>query len=143
LPSFSFDDAVHAEVSARCIDAAVDGLRADLVMLRAARALAALEEAKTITTRHVERVADAVLQHRRRESGREPQTAGDESRQSTMQSADNDVKDDRRGGSHSPTSPLPSSERDVRGEEDWGYLPPEPAGMSKVKGVIPLSAKKR
>ncbi|OXH82763.1 magnesium chelatase, partial [Burkholderia multivorans] len=40
LPALQFDDAVHARVSARCIEAAVDGLRADLVMLRAARALA-------------------------------------------------------------------------------------------------------
>ncbi|MEA3122482.1 MAG: magnesium chelatase subunit [Paraburkholderia sp.] len=143
LPRFSFDDAVYAEVSARCIDAAVDGLRADLVMLRAARALAALEQAETVTTKHVERVADAVLQHRRRESGREPQGASDESRKSTRQTADNDVEEDRRGGSHSQSSSLPSSERDVRGKEDWGHLPPEPAGMSNVKGVIPLSAKKR
>ena len=36
--ALDFDDAVHARVSALCIDAAVDGLRADLVMLRAARA---------------------------------------------------------------------------------------------------------
>jgi magnesium chelatase subunit I len=36
LAALDFDDAVHARVSALCIDAAVDGLRADLVMLRAA-----------------------------------------------------------------------------------------------------------
>jgi magnesium chelatase subunit I len=41
LPQLSFDDDVHDAVSARCIEARVDGLRADLVMLRAARALAA------------------------------------------------------------------------------------------------------
>ncbi|MBF3555489.1 hypothetical protein ISF72_30260, partial [Burkholderia pseudomallei] len=26
---------------------------------------------------------------------------------------------------------------------DWGYLPPEPAGIAPVKGVIPLPLKKR
>src|SRR6202012_1126071 len=49
LPPLVFDDAVHAQVSALCIDAAVDGLRADLVMLRAARALAAWEQAREVT----------------------------------------------------------------------------------------------
>ncbi|HWX12253.1 MAG TPA: AAA family ATPase [Trinickia sp.] len=144
LPRFSFDEAVHAEVSARCIDAAVDGLRADLVMLRAARALAALEQAETVTTRHVDRVADAVLQHRRRESGREPHAAARDEPWSSMRGAANGAGDDnRRDESNSHASPLPSSGRQGSGETDWGYLPPEPAGMSNVKGVIPLSAKKR
>jgi magnesium chelatase subunit I len=67
LLSLAFDDAVHARVSALCIEAHVDGMRADLVMLRAARALAALEGAGAIEVDHVERVADAVLRHRRRE----------------------------------------------------------------------------
>ncbi|MEK8040634.1 magnesium chelatase, partial [Burkholderia contaminans] len=26
---------------------------------------------------------------------------------------------------------------------DWGYLPPEPAGLRDVKGVVPLPLKKR
>jgi magnesium chelatase subunit I len=143
LPRFSFDEAVHAEVSARCIDAAVDGLRADLVMLRAARALAALEQAEAVTTRHVERVADAVLQHRRRESRHEPQAARDEPWSSTRGTANGGGEGNRRDESNSHISPLPSSERQGSGETDWGYLPPEPAGMSNVKGVIPLAAKKR
>ena len=116
LASFDFDDAVHARVSTLCIEAHVDGLRADIVMLRAARALAALEGAASVTVTHVERVADAVLKHRRHE-GQEPSrdAAGRES----------------------------SSSRDTSaGESDWGYLPPEPAGMSKVKQVRPLAAKK-
>ncbi len=148
LPRFSFDEAVHAEVGARCIDAAVDGLRADLVMLRAARALAALEQAETVTTRHVERVADAVLQHRRRESGREPRAMARDEPSSTMRgagngAADNGAANNRRDGSSSHTSAPPLIEQQGRSEHDWGYLPPEPAGMSNVKGVIPLAAKKR
>jgi magnesium chelatase subunit I len=67
LPELDFNDAVHARVSELCIAADVDGLRADLVMLRAARALAALEAASCIDVSHVDRVADAVLRHRRRE----------------------------------------------------------------------------
>ncbi len=67
LSSLPIGDDVHDAVSARCVEAAVDGMRADLVMLRAARALAALESATAITREHVERVADLVLRHRRRE----------------------------------------------------------------------------
>ncbi|WP_250529526.1 AAA family ATPase [Caballeronia sp. ATUFL_F1_KS4A] len=115
LSSFDFDDAVHARVSELCIEAHVDGLRADIVMLRAARALAALEEAAGVNVTHVERVADAVLTHRRREGeapSREP--AGRES-----------------------TSPDAGSN-----QADWGYMPPEPTGTAKVKQVRPLAAKK-
>ncbi|CCD39609.1 ChlI component of cobalt chelatase involved inB12 biosynthesis [Candidatus Paraburkholderia kirkii UZHbot1] len=115
LACFHFDDAVHARVSELCIAAQVDGLRADLVMLRAARALAAFEGASTVTVTHVERVADAVLQHRRREGqvpSQEPATRDSTRREAT--------------GS----------------ESNWGYLPPEPTGMAKVKHVRPLAAKK-
>jgi magnesium chelatase subunit I len=68
-----------------------------------------------VTVTHVERVADAVLQHRRREGqvpSQEPATRDSTRREAT--------------GS----------------ESDWGYLPPEPTGMAKVKHVRPLAAKK-
>ncbi|WP_341319344.1 ATP-binding protein [Paraburkholderia sp. IMGN_8] len=131
LPQLAFDDAVHAHVSALCIAAAVDGLRADLVMLRAARALAAFEQAAAVTTEHVERVAEAVLMHRRHE--REPR-AGDEAR---------DNAEPRHLASDAvETSSQDSALSTAAGDSDWGYLPPEPAGITQVKGVIPLSAKK-
>ena len=59
-----WNDAVHEAVSRQCIAAHVDGLRADLVMLRAARALAAWEGNDAVTTRHVTDVAPLVLLHR-------------------------------------------------------------------------------
>ncbi|WP_321794000.1 ATP-binding protein [Caballeronia sp. J97] len=115
LASFDFDDAVHARVSELCIDAHVDGLRADIVMLRAARALAALESASSVAVTHVERVADAVLKHRRRETESPSREAA--GRESTSRDA----------GS---------------GDADWGAMPPEPTGTAKVKQVRPLAAKK-
>jgi len=65
IADLTFSDVVHRQVSQRCLDAGVDGLRADLVMLKAARALAALEAASAIDVGHVERVAAMVLLHRR------------------------------------------------------------------------------
>jgi magnesium chelatase subunit I len=124
LPQLSFDDAVHAHVSALCIDAAVDGLRADLVMLRAARALAALEQADAIGAQHVDRVAQAVLVHRRHHRETAP----------ASHARDNQA---------TPRELPPASSPDAAGDSDWGYMPPEPAGTTHVKDVIPLGVKKR
>jgi magnesium chelatase subunit I len=138
LPQLAFDDAVHAHVSALCIDAAVDGLRADLVMLRAARALAALEQAGAVTVRHVECVAEAVLMHRRRQRRQDDGPAESDARdgaadRQTASNADHSAASAREAA-RSPA---------VEGENDWGYLPPEPAATTHVKRVLPLDAKKR
>lgn len=143
LPMLSFDDAVHAHVSLRCIDAAVDGLRADLVMLRAARALAALEQAVDVTVAHVERVADAVLRHRRHDAGQGAQrgdaaAAGEADDGSRSSAAASNVA----SGGAANGGPSANAET-ANGGDDWGYLPPEPSGIVPVKGVVPLSAKKR
>ena len=114
LPSLEFDDAVHARVSELCIGARVDGLRADLVMLRAARALAALEEASAVNVQHVERAAESVLLHRRKE-GSAPGDQG--AAQPRAQTKDN-------------------------GDASFGYMPPEPVDITIVKNVRPLTAKK-
>ncbi|KXU87178.1 magnesium chelatase [Paraburkholderia monticola] len=131
LPLLGFDDAVHAQVSALCIDAAVDGLRADLVMLRAARALAAFEQADAVTVRHVERVADAVLLHRRRQHD---SPDADRRRQEG---------EPRPPGAADSASNDPVATTTTSTDTDWGYLPPEPTATVPVKGVIPLDAKKR
>ncbi|MBC8750667.1 MULTISPECIES: ATP-binding protein [Paraburkholderia] len=131
LPLLSFDDAVHARVSALCIDAAVDGLRADLVMLRAARALAAFERADAVTVQHVERVADAVLLHRRRQH--DSQHANQ--RQQEGEARPQDIAGSASGHTTASTTSC--------ADPDWGYLPPEPMAAVPVKGVIPLDAKKR
>ncbi|MEX3959611.1 ATP-binding protein [Trinickia sp. EG282A] len=147
LPALSFDDAVHADVSARCIEAAVDGMRADLVMLRAARALAAIDGAAKVTTQHVERVAEAVLRHRRRERpGERSSEAGDEVPRSASNRENGDAFANEAGDGQTPHLPMtarPPNDQRGRDNHDWGYLPPEPAGMVDVKGVIPLASKKR
>ncbi|MFM0594362.1 ATP-binding protein [Paraburkholderia dilworthii] len=156
LPQLAFDDAVHARVSALCIDAAVDGLRADLVMLRAARALAALEQAAAVTAEHVDRVAEAVLVHRRHQ--RESSAPGESRDGDAGRQGRSGDEPERRAESSSSAVSSASSSASSRGvgmssvgansngdsgEADWGYLPPEPAGTTQVKGVIPLSVKKR
>ncbi|MGF6757060.1 ATP-binding protein [Paraburkholderia sp. GAS42] len=126
VPQLVFGDALHDHVSRICIDAAVDGLRADLVMLRAARALAALEQAATITVEHVDRVAEAVLRHRRLQRGPHAMPPSSKPPQTTHESPQQ-----------------PRSEDNESSEGDWGHLPPETVGTTAVKGVIPLPVKKR
>ncbi|MFT4243151.1 MAG: ATP-binding protein [Acidovorax sp.] len=70
-----WSDAIHDAVARQCIAAQVDGLRADLVMLRAARALAAWEGSDAMAERHVAEVAPLVLRHRANEPQRQAQAA--------------------------------------------------------------------
>jgi magnesium chelatase subunit I len=148
LASLPIGGDVHAAVSTRCIEAAVDGMRADIVMLRAARALAALELATTVTNEHVERVADLVLRHRRREPAQSTNDAPSRPGQTDPRRGEHRSMDDDRNGAVQPPGGQRSDGRDgpdgsIHDDPDWGYLPPEPAGIVNVKGVIPLSPKKR
>ncbi|RDU96883.1 magnesium chelatase [Trinickia dinghuensis] len=143
LPDLPFADDVHDAVSTRCIEAAVDGLRADLVMLRAARALAALESAETVTSTHVERVADLVLRHRRHQPEQGASDGGTDSMQAGKAGNGKEPSDDRQSQSTEAATNQRPSDGASQDDPDWGYLPPEPAGMLNVKGVIPLSTKKR
>lgn len=123
IEQLDFNDAVHDRVSALCIEAGVDGLRADLVMLRAARALAALQGDDTVSTAHVDAVAELALHHRRNTTappGENPKTEPDRGSASSGDSQE---------------TPQP--------ENPWGEMPPLPVQPLAVKGVKPLPAKKR
>ncbi|MDM0040337.1 ATP-binding protein [Variovorax sp. J22G21] len=118
-----YDDEVHATVGTLCMAAQVDGLRADLVMLRAARALAAWEQAEAITTTHVRQVAELVLLHRRKpgaDSGAAAKAPGEGTSAPTT----------ARDASGTP-APAPA-------DADWGAMPPEPVGIERVKPLRPL-----
>jgi magnesium chelatase subunit D len=66
LPQVVLDDAMLAVMSRLCCDFEVDGLRADIVMHKAARALAALDERTATTVEDVRAAAEMVLPHRQR-----------------------------------------------------------------------------
>ncbi|UUQ64724.1 AAA family ATPase [Pseudomonas fuscovaginae UPB0736] len=67
LPVIDLDERAMTAISERCFAAGVDGLRADLVWLRAARAHAAWRGARQIADEDIEAVAEFALRHRRRE----------------------------------------------------------------------------
>ncbi len=66
LPSVIVPDGVLEHAARLCMALGTDGLRAELTLLRAARALACLEGAPDATAAHVEHVAPSALRHRLR-----------------------------------------------------------------------------
>jgi magnesium chelatase subunit I len=66
LSTVETPDALLAHATELCLRLNVDGLRGELTMLRASRALAALESCGEATLSHVRRVAGMVLRHRLR-----------------------------------------------------------------------------
>ncbi|MGE8068706.1 ATP-binding protein [Pseudomonas sp. NPDC089569] len=72
LASIALDDTALAQITERCFAAGVDGLRADLVWLRAARAHAAWRAASAIAAEDIDAVAEFALRHRRRDDSAAP-----------------------------------------------------------------------
>ncbi|MDR3098541.1 MAG: ATP-binding protein [Paraburkholderia sp.] len=138
LDGLAWSDAVHECAARLCVEAAVDGMRADLVMLRAARALAAFEGAPQVTPAHVDQVAGAVLAHRRSAMPDQPPGSGQRG-QDTEGGAPRESAQTSSEGSNGTAADEPQS----AANSDWGALPPEPVAARHVKGVIPLPAKKR
>ena len=104
LAAIPLDDAALEQISQRCFAAAVDGLRADLVWLRAARAHAAWRGVERIEVEDIDAVADFVLRHRRRHN---PPSAAQPPQPQTQP--------DNSAASEQPQAP--------QGEGQWGELP--------------------
>ena len=103
LAAIALDDAALEQISQRCFAAAVDGLRADLVWLRAARAHAAWRGAAHIEAVDIDAVEAFVLRHRRRHNP--PPAAQPPQPQSHSQ----------------PSNDKPSEE--PQGQGQWGEFP--------------------
>ena len=162
-----WSDAVHCAVSGLCIAAQVDGLRADLVLLRAARAFAAWQGAAEVRPDHVQEVAELVLAHRRQAgepvappSATPPQdTAQQQPAQPTAGQAPPPAAPPAQAAVPAPgtaaadaggnSTPDGRSDADTpegadrphppsAAEPDWGALPPQPVGIAPVKPLRPL-----
>ncbi|SEM48525.1 magnesium chelatase subunit I [Pseudomonas sp. ok272] len=100
LASIPLDDQALEWITQRCFAAGVDGLRADLVWLRAARAHAAWRGAAAIGEQDIDAVAEFALRHRRRELG----TPAPQS-------------------SPAPQSPAAQAGNSSEGQGQWGEMP--------------------
>jgi len=66
LPATAVSPQVMERVAALCMGLGTDGLRGELTLVRAARALAALEGDDQVADAHVRRAAPMALRHRLR-----------------------------------------------------------------------------
>jgi magnesium chelatase subunit I len=66
IAAIETSDDTLARAAQLCLALGTDGLRAELTLLRASRALAAIEAAPAITDDHLRRIAPAALRHRLR-----------------------------------------------------------------------------
>lgn len=66
LGKVSVSDAMLRQASELCVRVGTDGLRGELTIIRAARALAALESSPAVGTEHLREVAPSALRHRLR-----------------------------------------------------------------------------
>jgi magnesium chelatase subunit I len=66
LPRVDADDAILRDCAELCVALGSDGLRGELTLLRAGRALAAFEGEPSVTRGHLRRVAPSSLRHRLR-----------------------------------------------------------------------------
>jgi magnesium chelatase subunit I len=127
LAAIALDDRALQAISERCFGAGVDGLRADLVWLRGARAHAAWRGAQAIGDEDIDAVAEFALRHRRRT----PPPASSE-------------PPPQPSASDSPASGAASEAAGQGAEQaagDWGAMPPQ-ATPSGPRREIPHWPKK-
>lgn len=126
LPRMTWPDEVLRHAAERCHAAGVDGLRADLVMLRAARALAALKGHDTVQTSDVDAVAPLTLAHR---------AGGGQSGTGSIEAASSTPGSDP--PSTQASEPLHGGQAVAAASPagTWGELPPQPADMACVRAL--------
>jgi len=66
LPQVAVSDNARERAARLCMGLGTDGLRGELTLIRAARALASLERSQEVTDAHLRRVAPSALRHRLR-----------------------------------------------------------------------------
>jgi len=66
VANISTPDAVMESAARLCMQLGTDGLRAELTLIRAARALASFEQANAVTVAHLRRIGGSALRHRLR-----------------------------------------------------------------------------
>ncbi len=66
VDAIAVSDAMLTRAAQLCMSLGTDGLRGELTLMRAARAVAAIEGAKAVSEDHLKRVAPAALRHRLR-----------------------------------------------------------------------------
>lgn len=133
LPTLHWSDAVLHHAAQLALAAGVDGVRADLVMLRAARAHAALQGHGSVTEHDVDAVAELALAHRRSEHAppAKPPAPHSPPPMPAPTSAPSEGE---------PTEAPQSESSPAQG--DWGAMAPLPSDTTRVASTGGWPAKK-
>ncbi|MCB2190082.1 MAG: putative cobaltochelatase [Deltaproteobacteria bacterium] len=124
LPSVSLPRRLRSFITALCVENNVAGHRADLVIERAARALAALQGRREVDQEDISAVAPLALRHRRRDAAPPPPEPPEPPEEELNDQEDREQED--------PDQPEPSPEQDQGqldqgdGEEGFELPLPEP-----------------
>lgn len=140
LAQLDWSDAVLHHAAERAMAAGVDGMRADLVLLRAARALAALEGRHAVTCADVDAVAELALAHRRAEPQRSmppPQPPPQPAPQAPTPPGHSATATPPPPPSNAQpqSSPQPGSASTSAPQGDWGAMPAQPEGFTPVPRI--------
>ena len=141
LPSVTITLALKTEVATLCLQAQVDGMRADLVMLQTVKAYAALQGRMEVISDDIHAVSELVLAHRRQPSSHQHQTTESDNNTTNntkdqspfqKQSADQSSESQEPAGSASTpknkestfSNPqTPSADLDQQSDGQWGQMP--------------------
>ena len=130
LPALLWSDAVLHHAARLALAAGVDGMRADLVMLRAARAHAAFEGRSAVTGDDVNAVVELALVHRRFDPAQASATAPSA------------VTSPPSRSEHAPAQDGQARAPKEAPQGDWGTMAPVPSGTTRAGSVGVWPAKK-
>ena len=132
LPQLPWSDAVLHRAAACALAAGVDGMRADLVMLRAARALAAFEGRSKVVPEDVDVVAELALAHRRA-AGTDAHPVSRERAAGPARTAS--ATSPENAPTHGSANPSLDASANPSPAGDWGALPPRPEATTRVPSI--------
>ncbi len=130
LTEIDFSEALASQAADICYEAHVEGVRADLTMLRAARAHAAWQARDYIDDKDLAMVKDWVLAHRMRQPENtsadtaSPAFSGSDSAGEPAGNVMDAGSDQYRAG--------------MDGDQDWGAMPPQTPDIAAVRTAQPL-----
>ena len=146
LPSLHWPDAVLHHAAQLALTAGVDGVRADLVMLRAARAHAAFEGRSIITELDVDAVAELALAHRRAEHVQPPaRSPSATTSPKSLPQAPPPKGSDAANAPHTDQTRAQGDQNHspkTAPQGDWGAMVPMPSGTTRVASIGAWPAKK-
>jgi len=131
LKTIEIQDQQQTYVAQLCQEANVEGLRADITIIRAARAHAAWHNRAQVSTEDIDQVAELVLVHRRQAPNNSHNNKQNNSNQSQP------------GHNSSTTQPTESQSQQSQAQGDWGEMPPVAVSVGTTHPFFSVRDKKK